>query len=423
MTSLRIGALGPLRAGLGGAALDLGGPRQRAVLARLVAAGGHVVPADRFVDDLWQGEPPPKAMAALQVYVSNLRRVLEPDRAPRTPARVVVSVAPGYALRLPAAAVDAWHFEDLLRRAAAMEPAAADPLLQEALAAWAGPAYAEFRDEPWAVPEVARLEELRLVCVETAGQVALRLGRAALAVPELERHVQAHPLREQGVALLAAALYRAGRQADALAALRAARERLADELGVDPGPALRAVEADVLAHAEHLAAPAVVAPPSVPLSVGPSPSLSVGRDPELGRLDLEAAAAERHGLRVVWVGGEAGAGKTTLLRMFGARLAGRGWQVLWGRCPEVDGAPPAWAWTELLGLADLGVAESFELARAAVERLGDGGPLLVVLDDVHRADGETLQVLRHVAVELAGRPVLVAATHRPGEGGAALAGA
>ncbi|GGM38660.1 BTAD domain-containing putative transcriptional regulator [Dactylosporangium sucinum] len=419
--SLQIGALGPLRASLGGAALDLGGPRQRAVLARLVAAGGHVVPADRFVDDLWQGEPPPKAMAALQVYVSNLRRVLEPGRAPRTPARVVVSAAPGYALRLPAAAVDAWHFEDLLRRAAPLaagDPAAADALLQEALAVWAGPAYAEFRDEPWAVPEAARLEELRLVCVETAGQVALRLGRAALAVPELERHVQAHPLREQAVALLATALYRAGRQADALAALRAARERLADELGVDPGPALRAIEADVLAHADHLSSPVPEALPERQ-AVEPGPDVAVGRDDELDRLGREADAAERHGLRVVWVGGEAGAGKTTLLRMFAARAAGRGWRVLWGRCPEVDGAPPAWAWTEILGV----VEASFELAQAATERLGDGGPLLVVLDDVHRADGETLQVLRHVAVALAGRPVLVAATHRPGEGGAALAAA
>ncbi len=88
-----VGVLGPLRAGIGGRPLDLGGPRQRAVLARLVAAGGHVVPTDRFIDDLWDGVPPPKALAALQVYVSNLRRVLEPGRAPRTPATVLVTAA------------------------------------------------------------------------------------------------------------------------------------------------------------------------------------------------------------------------------------------------------------------------------------------------------------------------------------------
>ncbi|UWP78559.1 AAA family ATPase [Dactylosporangium fulvum] len=440
-----------MRATLDGARLDLGGPRQRAVLARLVAAGGHVVPADRFVDDLWRGEPPPKALAALQVYVSNLRRVLEPGRAPRTPATVVVSAAPGYALRLPVGAVDAWRFEDLLRRGGELagdDPRAAEPLLREALAVWAGPAFAEFADEPWAVPEVARLEELRLVCVETAGQVALRLGgqlAAALAVPELERHAQAHPLREQAVHLLATALYRAGRQADALATLRQARERLADELGVDPGPALRALEADVLAQAPHLdtvADAAGTAPvPAVPAPAPATAPAGVGRDAELARLRQVAAAAEQTGLRVVWVGGEPGAGKTTLLRMFAAELRDRGWRVAWGRCPEVDGAPPAWAWSEILReLADLpdqpggealapllageaSAGSQFRLAQAVGDRLGDAGPLLVVLDDIHRADGETLQVLRHLAAALAERPLLVVPTHRPGEAQPQLDGA
>ncbi|WP_426514290.1 BTAD domain-containing putative transcriptional regulator [Dactylosporangium sp. McL0621] len=474
--------LGPLWIEVGGVPADAGGPRQRAVLARLVAAGGHVVPTDRFIDDLWQGEPPPKALAALQVYISNLRRALEPGRAPRTPAAVVVSVAPGYALRLPDERVDSWRFEALLRQGsdvAESDPRTADRLLRAALDVWAGPAYAEFADEAWAAPEAARLEGLRLAGVEAAGRVALRLGRAALVVPELDRHVQEHPLREEAVHVLASALYRAGRQADALAALRQARERLADELGVDPGPALRALEADVLAHAEYLSADTPI-PPS---AAEPSPASNtqrdavttsnsssgagrgaeaLGRDEELAKLSAAAEAAQRDGLRIVWVGGEAGAGKSTLVRAFSMAMAERGWQVAWGRCPEVDGAPPAWAWTEVLtgSGADLssfapapafaavpadhandtehvrqfgnggfegstwrtadttdqrGDGGHFHLAQAVGERLGSGGALLVVLDDVHRADGETLQVLRHVAVALGGRSVLVVATFRTGE--------
>ncbi|MEV6932393.1 BTAD domain-containing putative transcriptional regulator, partial [Dactylosporangium sp. NPDC051485] len=421
---LHIAVLGPLRIEVGGAPVDGGGPRQRAVLARLVAAGGHVVPTDRFIDDLWHGEPPPKALAALQVYVSNLRRVLEPGRAPRTPATVVVSAAPGYALRLPDEQVDAWRFEALLRRGSELaeaDPRAADELLRAALHCWAGPAYAEFADEPWATPEAARLEELRLVAVEASGRVALRLGRAALIVPELDRHVQEHPLREEAVHLLATALYRAGRQADALAALREARRRLGDELGVDPGPALRALEADVLAQAPHLVEERVeVIAPRQDAVPGPAGG-AIGREPELAA--LAAAADDR--LRIVWVGGEAGSGKTTLVRAFATRQDRR---VAWGRCPEVDGAPPAWAWAEILRelagdgderlrplLEGRGGGDQFQLAQAVGERLGAGGPLLVVLDDVHRADGETLQVLRHIAVALAGRPVLVVATYRPGE--------
>ncbi|GAA3454262.1 BTAD domain-containing putative transcriptional regulator [Dactylosporangium matsuzakiense] len=424
-----VDVLGPLRVRVAGAVADIGGPRQRAVLARLVAAGGHVVPTDRFVDDLWHGEPPPKALAALQVYVSNLRRVLEPGRAPRTPATVVVSAAPGYALRLPDEQVDAWRFEALLREGSELaeaDPRAADRLLRAALDAWAGPAYAEFADEGWAGPEATRLEELRLAGVEAAGRVALRLGRAALVVPELDRHVQQHPLREAAVHVLATALYRAGRQADALAVLRQARDRLADELGVDPGPALRALEADVLAQADHLAADAAPAPGVTPAParrpgapVGPARAEAIGRDEELAALMSAALAVQDEGLRIVWLGGEAGAGKSTLARAFAAALADRGWPVAWGRCPEVDGAPPAWAWAEVLAgdaaAADGPGLDQFQLARAVSERLGAGGSLLVVLDDVHRADGETLQILRHVAVALAARAVLVVATLRTGE--------
>ncbi|MEU2351158.1 BTAD domain-containing putative transcriptional regulator [Modestobacter sp. NPDC049651] len=428
-SGVQVCVLGPVRALVDGAAPPLGGPRQRSVLARLAAAGGHVVSADRIVDDLWAGEPPPKALAALQVHVSHLRRALEPARGRREAATVLVSAAPGYRLQLPADAVDAWRFGALVDRArAAAGPAARRALLDEALACWSGPAYAEFADTAWAAPEVVRLDELRLSAVEERAAADLELGAAAAVVPVLEHHLQAHPAREEAVRLLALALYRTGRQGDALAVLRRARDHLADELGVDPGPALRALEAAVLDQAPVLDRPGT--PPAAP-GPAPAPPPSLGRTAELARL---LAVADGPGLRLVWLDGEPGAGKTTLAEAAATALRERGWRVAVGRCPEVDGAPPAWAWREVaadLGSPDLEDAEllggaapnAFWSARALADRLRATArehPVLVVLDDVHRADELTLQLLRQLADLLAGEPVVVLATERTGEGGDAL---
>ncbi|MGY1827045.1 BTAD domain-containing putative transcriptional regulator [Blastococcus sp. SYSU DS0541] len=421
--------LGPLRATVAGAPAVLGGPRQRSVLARLAVAGGHVVSTDRIVDDLWDGEPPPKALASLQVHVSHLRRALEPTRRTRAEATVLVSRAPGYALHLPREAVDAWLFADLVARAQGEPDAAARrELLDRALACWRGPAYAEVADTGWAAPEVARLDELRVTALEARAEADLDLGRAAAVVAELDRLVRAHPGRERAVRLLALALYRGGRQGDALGVLRRARAHLADELGVDPGRELRELEAAVLDHDPALDAPSAVPParPVAPRVPEPAPP-SIGRTAELGRL-LATADEARHGARVAWVGGEAGAGKTTLVEAVAGALTARGWRATWGRCPEVDGAPPAWAWSEVLrGLgpdAELpGDGNAFWLARSVAERLRTAAqeqPLLVVLDDLHRADDLTLQLLRQVVDQLAGEPVLVVGTFRGTEDGEGL---
>ncbi|MEV4252705.1 winged helix-turn-helix domain-containing protein, partial [Spirillospora sp. NPDC049652] len=144
-----IRVLGAFATEVNGEAVHLGGPRQRGVLALLVAARGQVVPVDRMIEDLWRGEPPARALTSLQAYVSNLRRLLEPGRPPRTPARLLVSAAPGYALRLPPESVDAWRFEDLLAKARAdTDPRVAQARLAEALGLWQGPAFAEVADEP-----------------------------------------------------------------------------------------------------------------------------------------------------------------------------------------------------------------------------------------------------------------------------------
>ncbi|WP_406462223.1 AfsR/SARP family transcriptional regulator [Streptomyces sp. NBC_01622] len=249
------GVLGPVSAWDGaGDVIALRGPRHRAVLARLLVARRRVVPVGRLVEDLWAGreEPPADAVGAVRTFVAALRRALEPERPPRAPARLLVTEGPGYALRAAPEAVDAWRFERAVTAAGALPEDRALVRLEEALGWWRGPAYADFGAETWARAERSRLAELRLHAVERRAETQLALGRAAEAVPDLDAHAADHPWRENAWRLLALALYRTGRQGDALAVLRRARTLLVEQLGTDPGPALRRLEADVLAHAPHL---------------------------------------------------------------------------------------------------------------------------------------------------------------------------
>ncbi|TLP58568.1 BTAD domain-containing putative transcriptional regulator [Microbispora triticiradicis] len=247
-------ALGPFEAISDGETLDLGGQRQQAVLARLLVAGGRAVPVSALIDELWPGEPPAQALSTIQGYVSRLRRALEPGRAPREEAGILVSAPPGYALRAGVEDVDSWHFEHLVK-SDHDGPAATLERMETALGLWRGPALAGFQELMWAQAEAMRLDELRLLAVERRADAALRLGRTGALIPDLEAHASAHPLREEAWRLLALALYRAGRQGDALGALRRAREALRDELGLDLGPTLQRLEQDILAQAGHLDAP------------------------------------------------------------------------------------------------------------------------------------------------------------------------
>lgn len=270
---VRFGVLGPVVAWDGdGAAIALKGPRHRAVLARLLVADGRVVPLDRLVEDLWL-TPPVRAAGAVRTFVAALRRALEPERPPRMPPRLIVTDGPGYALRVAPEAVDARRFESTLLAEAVADPATALAHLEEALGWWRGPAFAGL-DEPWARTERARLAELRLHAIEQRASTLLALGRAAAAVPDLDAHVAEHPWREEGWRLLALALYRSGRQADALAVLRRARELLVAQLAIEPGPALRGLERDILVQADELAGPSgastgvVICPASTGDAVG-----------------------------------------------------------------------------------------------------------------------------------------------------------
>ncbi|MEW1840474.1 BTAD domain-containing putative transcriptional regulator [Nonomuraea angiospora] len=446
-----IRVLGSFATEVNGATVPLGGPRQRGVLALLVAARGQVVPVDRMIEDLWRGEPPARALMSLQAYVSNLRRLLEPGRPPRTSARLLVSASPGYALRLPPESVDAWRFEDLLDQARTVtDPRAARSRLAEALGLWQGPAFAEVADEPWAAAETARLNELRLVATELHVAAGLRIGDAATVVPEAERLTRDQPLREEGWRLHALALWSSGRQADALATLRRARGIFAEELGLDPGPDLTALEEAILTQRTDVLRETVPPPPPTAPLPRPAPMTEapttetpfVGRQAELSALVTAATEAATDGARIALVTGEAGLGKSTLLEHLGRRLEHDGWLVAVGHCPEVDSAPPAWAWTEALravaaatppdeyadNLAPLltdtepanadATAGRFRLRQAVWKWLATVAakrPVAVVLDDLHWADAATLELLGGGLGMRA--PILIVAAYRADESG------
>ncbi|MGW8329344.1 AfsR/SARP family transcriptional regulator [Streptomyces sp. NPDC055897] len=241
---MRIDVLGAVRAlHDDGSPVDLGGPRHREVLARLVAAEGQLITTDTLVDDLW-ADPPARAVGALRTFVAALRRALEPDRPPRTPPTLIVTEGPGYALRLQREDVDVHHFQDTLARAR-LNPAAVTDL-GAALTTWRGPAYADVPGSTWAQRERTRLEELRLEGVELRARILLDSGEGTDLVAELGAHVTEHPWREPAWELLARALFRTGRQADALASLRRARAQLVDQLGLDPSPSLQSLETEIL---------------------------------------------------------------------------------------------------------------------------------------------------------------------------------
>ncbi|MGW4420989.1 BTAD domain-containing putative transcriptional regulator [Streptosporangium sp. NPDC004631] len=458
MVAFRV--LGPVEAHSGDDELDLGGLRQRAVLARLLVARGQVVPVDSLLYDLWDDDAAKSAQSGLQVYISRLRRVLEPGRPRGGPNRLLVTVASGYALRVAADQVDALRFETLVRTAGEHlegdDPASARARLEKALGLWRGTPYSDFADQPWAEAEVNRLTELRLVARERHADSGLRLGMPAEAVPDLEALTTEQPLREEGWRLLALGQYRCGRQGEALAALRRARAILAEELGIDPGPALRKLESDILAQDPGLqlatppgrlrpAMPADTWPPRpalAPMELPPlEPEPFVGRDAELSRLVTAAARTGRFTVAVV--GGDAGAGKTTLVRQLTRRLSDDGWGISSGACPDSSATPPGWAWVEILRtlvnaagpgeyahlLAPLlddaapepdedQVSGGFRLHRAVggyLAAVAKETPILLTLEDLHWADDQTLALLRALPSLLATSRVLLVVTCRDSE--------
>ena len=301
------GILGPLEVWRSGRAVPLGGPRQRAVLALLLLEANRVVSMDRLAEDVWGGDPPEGWATTLQTYVFHLRRALEPDRARGAAGGVLVTRDRGYLLRVDREQLDAARFRDgFTAGRAALEAgryAEAAQTLRQALDLWRGPVLADLADYAFIRPEAARLEELRLAALEARIEADLALGRHDAVTAELEQLAGEHPLRERLHVQLMLALYRCGRQAEALAAYRRVRDLLAGELGIDPGEPLRRLHASVLAQDPALdwnggrRTPAEDHPPVTPVPA-PAPE-SPGRRLAGSR---ELAWARRRARRLLAVG-------------------------------------------------------------------------------------------------------------------------
>jgi DNA-binding SARP family transcriptional activator/tetratricopeptide (TPR) repeat protein len=316
VSSVDVRVLGPLEVSAGDDGVELGGPRLRALLALLVAADGRVVGLPALVDALWETGGPPDAGRTARTYVSRLRAAL--------PDGTVETRAPGYALRVGPDAVDARRFERLAAegRAALRDGRAADAAerLAEGLRLWNGDAYGEFAGTPALAAEGARLERLRLAAVEDRIEAELACGAGAELVGELETLAGRHPGHERLWGQLMTALYRAGRQADALDAFRRARAGMVEAAGVEPSAALTALHGRVLAQDARLLAdpaPAAVRPAQLPAAG----SAFAGRRAELARLD---AALEGPEPTAIWaLSGTAGVGKTAMVLHWGHRVAER----------------------------------------------------------------------------------------------------
>ncbi|MBB2944310.1 DNA-binding SARP family transcriptional activator/tetratricopeptide (TPR) repeat protein [Actinoplanes lutulentus] len=417
---IRIGVLGPLDIRVGGRPVAAGGRQQQAVLAMLVAARGQVVPVDRIVEQLWDGTPPPRPLVSLQAYISRLRRVLEPRRAPRGTARVLVSEGIGYALRLPDEAVDAWAFEQDLRRVQEMRPmglsaGAAEValgILSAAMDRWRGEPYEPFADEPWAQPAIARLAEYRHSAQERITASLLVLGRTGEAVQAAQSLTEADRWRGQAWRLLAVALWAAHRSAEALDALRRHRRNLAEDLGLEPEPALAALEQAILEQrhetlAEELtfgvppASTAVEKKPDKtdktdfevrPAQLPRSPATFSARQDQLA--ELTRLLDDADGSPLIVVSGAGGVGKTTLVVRWAHQVAGlfpdgQLYADLRGFSPEDAPASPA---DVLFGfLLALGVPEHRvppgESERTALFRsVLAGRRMLLVLDNARDSE-------------------------------------
>jgi ABC-type transport system substrate-binding protein/DNA-binding SARP family transcriptional activator len=288
--------LGPVEVSNGAGTLRLGGPKQRALLADLVLNAGSTLSTARLIDDLWGDDPPPTAEHTVKAYLSRIRRILRDGSA----REVLLTRSPGYLLDVGRDRVDAFRFEQLVAEAAAAAERGDDnkaaAVLHDALGLWRGNAFADIEGMPFAHDAAQRLAERRLLALERRIDAELRLGRAQDVTAELEALAVAYPYQERFHGQLMLALYRSGRQTEALAAFRRARGLLADELGIEPGPELRTLEQAILRHDPELGGDRVAQPnastqPGTPPGTQPPPALPSRRGPRRRRALIAAGVA------------------------------------------------------------------------------------------------------------------------------------
>lgn len=452
---MELGVLGPLKASDDGRELALGSLQQRALLALLLIHVGEPVSRDRLVDELWGERPPPSAGHAVQVYVSGIRKCL------RGTGVEVRSTGSGYLLDVDKDRVDACRFEQLVGEAQPRlgdDPSAARALFEQALALWRGPPLGEFMGFEFARQEADRLQELHAVALEGLVEARLAAGEHAEVIGQITGLAAANPLRERPRGLLMLALYRSGRHAEALAAYQDAVAAF-DEIGLQPGPELRALEEAILRHEPSLrgrpagqAEPFAGAVPLHPAAGGdldgwPLPTVLrsvpraafVGRADERALIEMSRDQVRDAARRVVLISGEPGIGKSRLAAFAAHAAHDEGFAVLWGAC-SAELAVPYEPWIAVCSqfvehapiallerhverhggelsrlarglprrVAGMPEPESsdpeterfllFSAVAGALVALAAYRPVCVVLDDLHWADGQSVALLKHAAV-------------------------
>ncbi|MFF5292083.1 ATP-binding protein [Paractinoplanes globisporus] len=427
---VRLQILGPLRVWRDGVELDAGPGQQAYLLALLLVRAGRPISTYELIDLIWGDDVPASAVNILQKYTGALRRLLEPELPARGTGSYLQRRGSGYMFVPEPGMLDVVTFRELAEaartHAAKEQPGPALDCYARALELWHGPAGDGMAHGAAAMAVFATVDgEFFEACV-AAAELAVSQGRPELVLPALRRAAAMAPLDEMVQAALLSTLGAAGQQATALSVFRTVRARLAEELGIDPGPALLA------AHRRLLGRPSAPAKPPTPAAPA---DLLVGRTEELAvlRQAVEAAFAGRTGLVVVE--GEPGAGKTRLLEETGAEAARQDALVVWGRCLEGDGTPSMWPWVQVIGgvLASLPAAAReewqagelgrligsagggygapvlpdsgaqfrlFEQAVALIGQVSARRPIVLVIDDIQWADGTSLDLFSHLATRL-----------------------
>ena len=419
--------LGPLEVLDHDRPVEVGGPKERLVLAVLLARVNSAVSVDALVDAVWGDSPPRTAERTVHAYVARLRRTLEPRRPRGETSTMLVTVGRGYELRLDAAQLDATRFEEMAKRGSEQLKGgddAASSTLRQALGLWRGEAFVGFSDVEACVAAARRLDELRLALLEDRVDADLATGQATELVGEIETLLRDEPFRERVWGQLILALYRSGRQRDALEAYQRARRLLADELGIEPGPDLRRLEAAVLAQdpsLDVLRSVPVATPSGLPAALAAMGPAFLGRETELGWLrEAWADAVDGRGGFVSVLGPE-GIGKTRLVAELALVVHDDGAAVLYGRCDHAHRGARALLGQALqsagssLGHVDGGAGDAGDIAEAVARHLpawSQGRPVLVVLDDLHLADSETLEVVADLAGWCRAAPMLVVGAFR-----------
>ena len=449
--------LGPLEVLDDGRPLEIAGSKPRALLALLLLHAGETLTTDRLIDELWGESPPAGAAKTLQMHVSRLRKALAGEDG-TGPSDLIVTRGRGYRLAIDPEQLDSHRFERLVAdgraELAANRAESAVTVLEQGLALWHGAPLADLAYEPFAQREIARLDDLRVAALEHLIEAKLALGGHADVVEQLEVLIGEHPYRERLRAQLMLALYRCERQADALQAYQDARKSLVEELGIEPGERLRALERAILAQDPSLQLVVAETEEEGESAVDTPRRAFVGRNRELVQLvtALDGAVAGRG--RLVLLAGEPGIGKSRLADALMERAQARGASTLVGRCWEAGGAPAYWPWIQALrvaigdtdaealrtrlgaGAADLAQLlpelrerfpelpepptvegegarfRLFEATRSFLQSAARARPLVVVLDDLHAADEPSLLLLQFVARGLDDSRLLIVGAYR-----------